>query len=35
MNLSEYEQSCKTLNIVVENEDELTDGHLFGNNYNI
>ena len=25
MNLSEYEQSCKTLNIVVENEDELTE----------
>ena len=25
MNLSEYEESCKTLNIVVENEDELTE----------
>lgn len=25
MNLSEYQESCKTLNIVVENEDELTE----------
>jgi DnaJ-class molecular chaperone len=28
MNLSEYEESCKTLNIVVENEDELTESIL-------
>ena len=28
MNLSAYEQSCKTLNIVVENEDELTESIL-------
>jgi DnaJ-class molecular chaperone len=28
MNLSEYEKSCKILNIVVENEDELTESIL-------
>ena len=28
MNLSEYKQSCETLNIVVENEDELTESIL-------
>lgn len=28
MNLTEYEQSCKILNIVVDNEDELTESTL-------
>ena len=28
MNLTEYKQSCETLNIVVENEDELTESIL-------
>ena len=28
MNLTEYEESCKTLNIVVDNEDELTESIL-------